>query len=455
MTTPQLLVSLNGGAFASGAITAEASDVVTVRLDNTSGLAPVRIELYGYPDTWTTPAGWSLDATSRVVYFDGLEPPDVTLPANLWGKWLSRLIVNGLLVDDTTAIEILSPDGLHATPAGESTQFGGAAQWWVKHLEANWRTLQTWISGLALTVATLVSDLADLSSDLTDLETEVSGLSFGTPGLYGDGSDGALVVGAGQTVTLDRDRFYTDITIAATGTLCTGGYRLYWTGTCTNNGKIHHNGGNAADNAAGAGAAAGSLQGGGAGAQGGAYNTAPSTAANVSNSMGGQGGTGGAGSYGSGSAGGPQLGYTRTSTTFRLWRTAPWCLLGAAYDNNLSWNQLRGGTGGGGGGGNNTHVGLGDRAGGGGGGAGVMALCGKTLINNGTIECKGGQGGNATTTGGSSGGGSGGGGGLCSIVCQSYTGNLPDCSGGPGGAGTNAGIGGATGGAGHYQILAA
>jgi hypothetical protein len=79
-----------------------------------------------------------------VIFATGTEPDDFTLPtlaSGRWGKWLLRAVVDGE-TDSATALEILSPRGLHATPAGEESQFGGAAQRWAKHLEENWRSIE-------------------------------------------------------------------------------------------------------------------------------------------------------------------------------------------------------------------------------------------------------------------------------------------------------------------------
>lgn len=54
--------------------------------------------------------------------------------------------------------------------------------------------------------------------------------------LYGDGSDGAVVISGNTTLT--KDTFYTNLTINAGITLNAGGYRIYGNGTLTNNGTI-------------------------------------------------------------------------------------------------------------------------------------------------------------------------------------------------------------------------
>lgn len=149
MPSYHLTVARNGGAPSTGAISCAWEDSVRLRLNNTAGVRSARFELYGFPEGWTVPAGWSNDALGRVYFSAQIEPQDFTLPAevsNLWGKWLLRLLVNGVPVDDTSALEIVSPNGLHALPPGEGFQFGGAAQSWAKHLEINLRLLDAFIT---------------------------------------------------------------------------------------------------------------------------------------------------------------------------------------------------------------------------------------------------------------------------------------------------------------------
>jgi len=61
--------------------------------------------------------------------------------------------------------------------------------------------------------------------------------------IWGDGSDGAVVISSNTTLT--RDMYYSDLTVNSTFTLNTGGYRIFVSGTLTNNGTIANNGGNA------------------------------------------------------------------------------------------------------------------------------------------------------------------------------------------------------------------
>jgi len=147
---PQLTVSVNGAAATTGAITCDWEDTIRIRLASTAGVRSCRFEIYGYPDGWTAPTGWTEDTDSRVIYATSVTPADFDLPTLVsyqWGKWLLRAIVDGATDDDVTALEIVSTNGLHALPAGEGAQFGGAAQRWGKDLEANLRTLDSAVGG--------------------------------------------------------------------------------------------------------------------------------------------------------------------------------------------------------------------------------------------------------------------------------------------------------------------
>lgn len=145
---PQLTVRKNGGAPVTGAVTCTWEDTIRLRLASTAGVRSCRFEIYGYPDGWSAPTGWTEDTDRRVIYADGTDPDDFDLPtavSNRWGKWLLRALVDGA-TDEATALEIESVNGLHALPPGEGFQFGGAAQSWGKHLEINLRLLDAFIT---------------------------------------------------------------------------------------------------------------------------------------------------------------------------------------------------------------------------------------------------------------------------------------------------------------------
>jgi hypothetical protein len=418
-----LTVAKNGGPPSTGAISCTWSDTIRLRLNNTASVRSARFEVYGFPAGWATPVGWSEDATSRVYYSEALEPPDFSLPtefAGLWGKWLLRVLVNGASADDTSALEIVSPVGLHALPAGEDKQFGGAAQVWGKHLEENLRILNNLLVG------------GGVGSD------ELWGTS-----VDGDRSETA----GGIATTITQPRFYKNLTLGNATSLSMGGYRLHGSDTLTvgEDCVLHNDGGNSVGQSAGGGAAAGELAlAAVGGVNGAAINSAGSgSAANAASpAVGGAGGAGGASNV---QPGGSASTVTLTVTSHGI----PWSRMGLEWFvcifAGTTWNKFRGGAGGAGGGGSLSGVG-----GGGGGNGGLGWIRFKHIVNNGRISCRGGNGGPGGTN---AGGGGGGGGGLLVIWCETWTGNPPDCNGGQGGAGNGGGVSGSQGSPGKVLVF--
>lgn len=329
----------------------------------------------------------------------------------------------------------------------------------------------------------------DLAGNLTANSATIAGVPLTQQSIYGDGSDLTTVITAG--VTLNRDKFYEDMTVNSGVIVNTNGYRLFVNGTLTNAGTIRHNGGNGgngtnganggdgraggAGGSAGAIAAAGSLPAGedgkvgGAGGDGagsdavGGSGTAGTAGDSVAKSVGSAGVAGAGGGTGGltpdragGPAGGAGAAGSQTGTVFNKIRNAT-----SAYmliDHQPSISQLLGssGSGGsGGGGGGSGSVGIsGDGGGGGGGGGGsgasggFVSIFAKTLINSGTISANGGNGGNGANGGnansgtgnecgggGGGGAGSGGSGGVVVLVYGSLT-NTGTISANGGSAGT-------------------
>lgn len=263
--------------------------------------------------------------------------------------------------------------------------------------------------------------------------------------LASDGGDGDVTI-SGGTTTLSRDMYYNNLTVDGTGILITRGWRVYARKvTVAVGGLIHCDGNNAAGATAGAAFAAGSLQGNLAGAAGGTGVGANS--ANVASCYLPRSGTlgstfrGGAGGAGTPNAGG----IAGTVAVPALSRQPRAGVLNAQSSNSNSFGTPTPGTGGGAGGGDGANSG-----GGGGACGGIGFICAGEVINGGTIRAKGGDGG--TPPAGNCGGGGGGGGGVWEITCGSYSGNLPDLSGGAAGAGVGTGVAGAAGNAGDYFI---
>jgi hypothetical protein len=288
--------------------------------------------------------------------------------------------------------------------------------------------------------------------------------SFAGLAVYGDGSDGAVTFDGSTTVlglvpslstyTLTRDIFLASSTINNGVTIITNGFRIFCSGTLTNNGTIKWNGGNgsasgtpggaAAANAnssfnTGTGAAAPGTGGGAGSATAGGSNGVSSTV----QGFGGRGGSGGAGTGGAGGVGGTQT--APANGTSPRWLI--FALLGIAGPGS---SVFVGGTGGGGGG---TDVGQLARGGAGGAGGGIVIVAAKTIAGTGSIQARGGNGSNgngAVATGG----GDGGGGGVVIVISQSASGGaVPgqtiDANGGSGGvkgaAGGSDGVAGSNG----------
>jgi len=268
---------------------------------------------------------------------------------------------------------------------------------------------------------TPTADIIPIASDIGYLDSWVAG------GIFGDGSDGDVVLTASTTLT--NDMFYNDLTINGGVVLNSGGYRIFVKGTLTNNGTISNNGASAVKNVAGAGAAGVTLIAGGAGGAGSAgdaddysggggggggivmvfaYNIAVegtitanggngASALYTNNSLSGaaNAGTGQANGVTS-TAGGAGAGQTPGAggTVVAVRKVALYnpFLLMPFYDFK---NAVALGAGCGGGGGQAQDGGGGDqrRGGGGGGSGGYVILIYKNLITSGTVTASGGNGG--------------------------------------------------------------
>jgi len=259
-------------------------------------------------------------------------------------------------------------------------------------------------------------------------------------GIYGDGSDGNVVIASGTT-TLTRNMYYADLTIQSGGILLTDGYIAFVKGTLTIDagGTYRRNG---TDATASSGASAPSVA------------RPIDSAANGGNSATGNGGggsivspvpfgytgTGGAGGSSGARNGGAGGGATVRAADSGDIRDSVAMRQMAFVGNGIpGLDFVRSGGGGGGGAGNGTQVG-----GGGGSGCPPNLVIASRIVNNGTIQSKGGNGANAVNS--DSAGGGGGQGGLICIVTESYTGSgTTDVTGGAGGTGNGIGTAGTAG----------
>ena len=310
---------------------------------------------------------------------------------------------------------------------------------------------------------------ANTSGDINDAGTgtitiQTSSVAGDSP-LFGDGSDGAVTISV--NTTLSSDMYYSSLTVNSGVTLNTGGYRVFVSGTLTNNGTISRVGnvgtaGNAGETttfgtggAGGAALAGGTIPGSLAGVAGGngsnsGVGVVGSNGSNEANGVGSAGAAGGAG----GGTGGDLGGAAGTGGTVTTSASKPRdYIIGTTLTiiaGTTRINKNGGGSGGGGGGeAGGADDGGGGSGGGGGGGSGsnggTIVICARTLTNSGTITVAGGAGGNGGDGGdasgvnrdgsGGGGGGAGGSGGLMVIIYNALTAGTITVAGGAGGTG--------------------
>ncbi len=186
--------------------------------------------------------------------------------------------------------------------------------------------------------------------------------SFLETGMFGDGSDGAVtfdgtstvlgLVPSGSTYTMNRSIFCSAITINSGVTLKSAGFKIYCTGTLTNNGTISNAGGpggsgsGSTGGSGGSSASAAELGGsapGGAGPTGGTASGSPgASGSSVSLGIGASGGAGGAGASGNSGSGGA-LGTGGAVGATRPCKTLTHHLIsGVAFDLGRSGRRKRG-----------------------------------------------------------------------------------------------------------------
>lgn len=153
-TEAKATVSVNGAAKVSGGITVPSAASVAFTGLSTTGWQSQKWELYDFPPGYTAPAGWSTDANG-VIFSTDVAPSAITLPANTttWGKWMLRLTVTPVgqpgvtLIDEMTALSMLSPKGQRDVAFGETIQFGGPRAWWAAELKATLRAIEGQLGG--------------------------------------------------------------------------------------------------------------------------------------------------------------------------------------------------------------------------------------------------------------------------------------------------------------------
>lgn len=172
MTTQvQLQVSINGGSYTTGALTASFGQSVALKAASTSGLTSIRYDIVDYPPGMAQPAGWSTDPVTNAYFFAPsavtTAPPAFNLPASgaqNWG-WLMlmvrgnnnplRLNADGtpnvsftpVLTDTSSCIDVLSPVlGMPGIATTLSTQ-ADAMRSWIGPLMKSLRAMDVAASG--------------------------------------------------------------------------------------------------------------------------------------------------------------------------------------------------------------------------------------------------------------------------------------------------------------------
>jgi hypothetical protein len=152
MPTPSnitLRVTRNGGAPETGGIAAAYSDSCVLSLADPSSVNKCLYEVFDYPAGFACPAGWSTSG-SGVYYYNspgGAAAPAFSLPSapdvnGGWGDFLLRATVNDGqrqgsgemvsapdLIDERTALRILSPRGLADVGYLAGSQFDAQRKW--------------------------------------------------------------------------------------------------------------------------------------------------------------------------------------------------------------------------------------------------------------------------------------------------------------------------------------
>lgn len=320
------------------------------------------------------------------------------------------------------------------------------------------------VSGAARITSVLLAADPTLALQAVTKQYSDTNLSEALDPLFGTGVDGTPATINGNT-NLSRDMCYTNLTIGATGSLRTNGWRVFVSGTLDISAagpnaivrlKVNGNSATTALGASAVGAIPGNFTvgGGSIAGNGGTGNTTTGTAATAGTvypvAMG-DGGASGVGGAGTSVGGASALGGVATVTGARAQLSLPTVNLTCGQNNAAPSGNVAGGLGGGGGGpGGGDGTGAGGGGGSGGAGSGVVAIYARTIArgsntNVGIISAQGGNGGNgANAVGANAGGGAGGGGGgggYVYIVCEQLTGstiaNCIDVSGGAGGTGGN------------------
>jgi len=397
---------------------------------------------------YTSGQGILYDASANVLHVKGdLEVSSIHIP------------------DQTTA------NSFHTDTAGNSWWGCNVADFQQDHNNAAAYILNNGVA--KFNTVTYIGNSTDINKlvyyDGTDMWVNGSKLTSTTT--FGDGSDGDVTISSNTTIT--RDMYYNNLTVNAGVTLSCGGYRIFVKNKLTNNGTISANGGNGGNGGsyspypnvqnggrAGTAQASGSVYGGTDGVAGGHGGWAGNNGISITHGMGSNGASGGKSGGADGNAT-QYVGGAGGTVSGTIYNT-PYSFIGAYLLHDLypSLDMIRtsasGGSGAGGGlsgsGGvydcpsSTTGGGTGGGGGGSGASAGFCWISAKNIINSGTIQAKGGNGGaggmgnDSYTKAASGGGGAGGSGGVVLLIYSSLT-NTGTISAPGGTGGTHGGYG--------------
>jgi len=224
----QLLVSVNGGAPASGGHTTT-DDSATIALSAVSkvgwGNPPTKWQIASFPSGFACPAGWSTvtttiaeQAVTVYQYVGNGDPPAFDLPGGgWWGKLLFRLVVLGgatsTLVDELCGVEVRSPNGVRDIAFLEAGQFD-AARRAAGPLQANLRKLE---DALAAGGGGDVVDFTAVNAALATADATIDVNSQEITGVA-DGTLPSSAINKGQLdAALATAEAYTDAAVAGVG----------------------------------------------------------------------------------------------------------------------------------------------------------------------------------------------------------------------------------------------
>jgi len=430
-----------------------------------SSLAGARVEIFPENDNTIGFASYDINGVSVFkTIIDGTDVGDVLFGNYAGGqgiKWDQSAgtldVQGGVTVDSLDIPDTTTANSFHVDTTGNAwwgaTALASGLAWVKKDGTAKFSK--------TITIGGATTDY-QINWDESTLQVNKTTLRF--QDLFGDGSDGDVVISGNTTLT--SDMYYDDLTVNNGVTLNSGGYRIFVKGNLINNGTIQRTpgsgsgGGNGTTGGAcnpvsgGAGGSLGDTSMGG-GATGGAGGDARVCSlqngiagSNGSNQIrsagGGAGATAGQGGQVGSSGGAGGTGGTITLTTSPI-HNGYLALIAREFSTDDTAKVIKGGASGGGGGSGvcqSTAVTTGS-GGGGGSGGGLLLIAAKDIDNQGTISAPGGaggSGGNGVSYGSAGGGGGGGGGGVLILVYNILTtaGTLTA----PGGTGGNGGAAG-------------